>query len=285
MVTVGRHLWCAIALICWTAYAGSASLSVDSRDGDLEAVEAHIRRGADINAQEISSTPLTAAAGAGRVAVVDLLLKHNADVDLRNSVGWTPLIAAAYNCIQLESTGVAGVLVDHGADITARAEHGLTSLHVAVSHTCHPEFIDLLISVGVPVDIRETSHNMTPLHIAASRAGIENMVQLIKHGADIEARDNYGRTALYFAAQSVNPDIVKYLISRGADVNARANDGLTPLHLVGVTPLGANMEAAADLIRHDAKLDAEDNQVRTPRQYVFCDANSELSETEARMAA
>jgi ankyrin repeat protein len=43
----------------------------------------------------------------------------------------------------------------------------------------------------------------------------------MNHGADVNARDQTGRTALWFAAERGNVEAVKLLLAAHADVNAR----------------------------------------------------------------
>ena len=45
--------------------------------------------------------------------------------------------------------------------------------------------------------------------------------KLIKEGADVNAKNNYGWTALSHAARSGNAELVKLLLEHGADVNTR----------------------------------------------------------------
>ena len=50
-------------------------------------------------------------------------------------------------------------------------------------------------------------------------------------GADLEARDKYGRTPLHFAAEfSETPAVVVALLAAGADLEAQDEGGWTPLH-------------------------------------------------------
>ena len=52
---------------------------------------------------------------------------------------------------------------------------------------------------------------------------------LIAEGADVNAKDDNGRTPLMDAARKGNKEIVELLIAEGADVNAWTADGGTPL--------------------------------------------------------
>ena len=54
----------------------------------------------------------------------------------------------------------------------------------------------------------------------------------IKTGADIDAKNNEGRTALMIAAsENAKPEILSVLIEAGADVNAKDNEGNTPMSI------------------------------------------------------
>jgi hypothetical protein len=87
------------------------------------------------------------------------------------------------------------LLLEHGADCTAKDNSGLTAMHFA-AHENHEAIITLLS----------------------------------EHGADIDAKDGQGKTPLHHAPVNGSASAVKLLLLHGAAVNAVDNDGLTPLH-------------------------------------------------------
>lgn len=52
----------------------------------------------------------------------------------------------------------------------------------------------------------------------------------IKEKADIDVKDENGRTPLHLACMNKHFEIAKILIENGADVNVIDNEGKTPLH-------------------------------------------------------
>ena len=66
---------------------------------------------------------------------------------------------------------------------------------------------------------------------AAKIGDIERTKNLIKHGADVDAKDNIGWTALHWVASKGNLEIVAALVKAGAEVNVTNKYGLTALQL------------------------------------------------------
>ena len=85
--------------------------------------------------------------------------------------------------------------------------------------------------------IKDGSHFVTPLIIAAHNGHLNSVKILLGYGADIEDRGTLkisdevveGCTPLWGAAVAGHLDIVKLLIERNADVDARTSRGSTPL--------------------------------------------------------
>jgi hypothetical protein len=75
------------------------------------------------------STPLHAASANGRAAVVQALLEHGAEVDVRDAMDETPLLHAA----RKGRGQVVRLLVEAGADVNARTRRGMTAMKIAES--------------------------------------------------------------------------------------------------------------------------------------------------------
>jgi ankyrin repeat protein len=118
--------------------------------------------------------PLHAAAEAGDVRVVKLLLKISAGVDDRmvtDDTSWTPLHRAAANGHE----AVVRLLLERKADVDAKDVDGQTLLHWAVE--CgHEAVVRLLLESKADVDAKDID-DRTPLYYAKGKKAV---VKLIK---------------------------------------------------------------------------------------------------------
>ncbi len=92
------------------------------------------------------------------------------------------------------------------------------------------EVIKRAIEAGADVNAKNDD-GRTPLHLAAYGNSKKIMDTLIAAGADVNAKDNHGDTPLYGAVRSNSKESMDALLAAGVDVNSRDNNGLTPLNL------------------------------------------------------
>ena len=82
---------------------------------------------------------------------------------------------------------------------------------------------------------------------------------LIDHGADIDTRDQDGKTPLHGTVYSSSDDIARTLIEHGADIHVKDNEGSTPLALAAEWASRRKLVGIARLlIKHGANTDGID---------------------------
>jgi ankyrin repeat protein len=134
--------------------------------------------------------------------------------------------------------GMVPLLLELGADPTARTSYGLTPLSLAVQ-AGDASLATLLRGHGVADDLSsarallgETAAATTPLHVAAQGRQLEAARILLGAGASPSAGAAEGSpTPLHLAAGQGDLPFVRLLLERGADPSAREK-------AFGATPLG-----------------------------------------------
>ncbi|CAH1801992.1 unnamed protein product, partial [Owenia fusiformis] len=90
--------------------------------------------------------------------------------------------------------------------------------------------LTLLIRAGA--DINASNFNeITSLMLAIKKSNVNNAIELLEHGADVDAIDDCGKTALIHAIEGGNLDLecVSVLLKKGVDLNIRDHDGKNAL--------------------------------------------------------
>lgn len=105
----------------------------------------------------------------------------------------------------------------------------------------------------------------TPLMLAAMHGRLALVQELIRRGAQLEARDGgNGFTALHWAADRQHPAIARALIAAGAQVDARNRWQQTPLWQTSWQADQGNTEIAHILVAAGADIHAADDQGNSP---------------------
>lgn len=175
--------------------------------GYIEMAETLLEFGADLflknGINTLGSNALHAAASAGRREMMALFLRHSGLDSIRGSDFETALISAAYG----GNNAVITLLLENGANVNLQDDFD-TPLTAAASSS-HDATVTLLLEHGADVNLA-SSCGETPLMaavdinrfatVSSDRLQVVNI--LIAAGAELNARDNDGRTALWWAKNS-----------------------------------------------------------------------------------
>lgn len=166
------------------------------------------------------------AAEIGNFSALKSFIEQGVDVNLPNSIGWTPLrYAVTWGNVQRRKLGnieITKYLLQNGANPNLGHE-GDTPLFYAAS----AEIAQVLIENGALVNKRDDNGN-TPLFYTSE---IEVTQVLIAAGADINAVNHENRNVLFHLFYDDEVDLIAFLIRAGVHVNLQNNEGETPLHL------------------------------------------------------
>ena len=183
------------------------ALITASFKGHLEVVKYLASQGANIEAQDNHNwTALIRASQNGHLEVVQYLASQGADINAKNNDGDTALIRASFKG-HLE---VVQYLATQGADINAKNNDGKTAL-MRANFKGHLEVVQYLATLR--------------MHNSARSGHLAEVKKAIEKGADINAKNNDGKTALMIASQNGHLEVVQYLFTRGANIEIKDDDG------------------------------------------------------------
>ncbi|CAK9009098.1 Ankyrin-1 (ANK-1) (Ankyrin-R) (Erythrocyte ankyrin) [Durusdinium trenchii] len=204
----------------------SLELISASQENRVERVEELLQLPLSPDADKVDWTALRAAARAGNVQCLTLLLEAGAEIEQKDVYGRTALHWAAFEG-RLE---VVELLLKAGAAVGWAKNDGADALHLAVWNG-HLEVVRILLQARAEVD-KGTNERATALHVAAQHGYLEISQMLLDVGADKNKARDCGQTALHGAAACGHLEVVRLLLEAGADIDAASSDGgATALHL------------------------------------------------------
>ena len=231
-------------------------LWVAARDGDLVKVNSLLgsEEGVDVNFSQpdgsflygfldsihygglplsryYGTTPLMIAANQGQHEVLEALLSANADVNLANRWGWTPLGCSACSYLFSSANVQARLLkslLDRKADPTVKTFEACST----------PLMLAQTAGMDQSAHILSNTEHETQLLNAAENNDPVAAAEVLKRDAkvNIESTEMLGETALYLFAKNDNVDGIKLLTGKHmlstytANINVQDENGMTALH-------------------------------------------------------
>ena len=206
-----------------------ATIAVDW--GSVECVEAFIAAGWDLNSEGVAGRTLLHSGASNSVEMLRYLLQYKKmklAVNVQDSRGATPLhLASSAESLQL--------LLDNGANIESKDIMGNTPAHYAARLG---NLSSLVVLIDAGFDIKTRGYcGCTVLHTAAYRnrtAVVKYLLDEVGGAALINVTDSTGCTPLALAAKPGQELLIKLLIERGADLEAKDTYGKRLADTIGV---------------------------------------------------
>ena len=255
-----------------TPNGGMTPLLFAIRDGNSTMMRLLLDRGADINQSSGNhTTPLMIALLNGQVGIASELLARGADPNAADDHHRAALFAA----IDLRNFNH-----EKYGDLPTDGRDPVDLIKALLKKDANPNLKTDTVPVHGLMQFDASWVNFdgeTPFVRAALSGDIEVMQLLLENGADPNIATTQGSTAL-MAASGINwipgqtftrkeadyVQAVKLCLERGAPVNASNSLGLTAMHGAANRGWESVIQILAD---HGAKVDAKDNEGRTPMTF------------------
>lgn len=173
-------------------------------------------------------------ASQGKPEIVQLLLEHKSDVNVKDNRG----NLAIHHAAMTGHADIVQTLLDAGSEINAQEKNGWTALHNA-AYWCQPKVVQLLINRGCDVNIQNKDERTALHEVARSQSTSDDKLgniakMLIDAGSDINAKSSdlgeADLTGLMYAAYHNHPEVAQAFVDAGCELDAVGSTFWTALH-------------------------------------------------------
>lgn len=269
MRVIKRNPW----LLKTKYFFGLTLLHLACANDQKEMAELLLTSGAEVNAlDDGGETPLCYSLGKARLGTVKVLIQHKANLELGEPLYWASIDPN-------REQGIVEELVKAGA--RSRGDE----VFVDAVMDGDEALVDLFIDNKFSVDTRDGEGNSLLTWAACLKSDERHYriaEKLLLHHADVNAKNNRGRTALYGAVSSESEsepllNLVTLYLEYGAKIDTVDNDGVTPLLYAAnhaKLPMVKLLVERASQV--GIKLDHEDSQGRNLLHHAACSDHADV---------
>ena len=211
---------------------GTHALYIATADGDIKIIDLLLKHGASASLMtRKGNCALATAVERNDVAIADKLLQsieHEAQKG-DNCGRYLPMAAKQRNM------EMVNLLLKHGADINNYSERDFPPLIYAIK-AGHVSIARALLAAGADPNVRMGMHDGTLLHYAIERSNVELVKLLLEYKANVNAKNYMDESILETATEKNNKEILDLLKQNGAEVyqsNKKRQASFTPVKVTG----------------------------------------------------
>lgn len=255
----------------------TSPLAVAGLLGHFDAMKALVENGADPNyMNESTETPLFVFAQKRKPEAARVMISLGGNAKTKNIEGHSPFFVAAIK----DYPDVLDVLFESGLDPKTLDDRGKPLFLSAAKYGCARILPVMVEKYGIDVNTKD-SEGKTAMSLAgtnsrfagvdrdkAEKVAIECISTLINLGADVNIRDNKGRTPLMYIVRRWGIPVFELVRSAGADIHACDNDGRS----VFMHSAWRHEKKAIEYARHFISLGEDINRRNNKGETILYDA-------------
>jgi ankyrin repeat protein len=248
-----------------TSPDGTTALHWAVHNADADMVERLIKAGAAVNVKnEFGLSPIIEAANVGNTAIMEKLLKAGADANTLGADGMPPLMIIARSA----NVAAARLLLDHGANVNFKESQRSQTPLMWANAQRQPEMVTELVKRGADVNARAMVNNTSTA--SYNPAGFMEWPATVSAEPRAGPRAAGGFTPLLYAAREGCAKCAEALIAGKVDLNMTDPESVTPLMMAA---WNLHFDTAAVLIKAGADVNRWDLWGRSAL-YLIADVNT-----------
>jgi len=173
--------------------------------------------------------PLHWAVAYSHMSIVEILVQvKQFEADVQDGSGWTPLMIAS-SLRDGEGDEIVDLLIKKEADVNIKSFTGQTALHFATSKN-NLDVVRTLLANNASARVKDKRGQLA-LHRAAAIGSVPIVQLLLQNKSPLNATDMDGMTALHHAVSEGHGDTAVALLKAGAETDKRDTDGRLAIEL------------------------------------------------------